>query len=63
MTTMPVRREDEVRALFGIPDTVAVAALVVLGRPVTAPRRLTAGAGQLLRLGRPLRAAPRLGPP
>ncbi len=40
MTTMPVRREDDVRALFGIPDTVAVAALVVLGRPVTAPRRL-----------------------
>jgi nitroreductase len=40
MTTMPVRREDDVRDLFGIPDTVAVAALVVLGRPVTAPRRL-----------------------
>jgi nitroreductase len=41
MTTMPVRREDDVRALFGIPETVAVAALVVLGRPVTAPRKLT----------------------
>ncbi len=41
MTTMAVRREDEVRALFDIPDTVAVAALVVLGRPVNAPRRLT----------------------
>jgi nitroreductase len=41
MTTMPVRREADVRALFGIPDTVAVASLVVLGRPVTAPRRLT----------------------
>ena len=40
MTTMAVRREDEVRARFGIPDTVAVAALVVLGRPVDAPRRL-----------------------
>jgi nitroreductase len=40
MTTMPVRREDDVRALFGIPDTVAVASLVVLGRPVTTPRRL-----------------------
>jgi nitroreductase len=40
MTTVPVRREDDVRAVFGIPDTVAVAALVVLGRPVTAPRRL-----------------------
>lgn len=40
MTTMPVRREDDVRALFGIPDTVVVASLVVLGRPVSAPRRL-----------------------
>jgi nitroreductase len=40
MTTMPVRREDAVRALFDIPDTVAVAALVVLGRPVATPRRL-----------------------
>jgi nitroreductase len=41
MTTMPVRREADVRALFGIPDSVAVASLVVLGRPVTALRRLT----------------------
>ena len=36
MTTVALRREDDVRALFGIPATVAVAALVVLGRPVTA---------------------------
>ena len=40
MTTMPVRREPEVQALFGIPETVAVAGLLVLGRPVTQPRRL-----------------------
>jgi len=40
MTTMPVRHEDEVRALFDIPETCAVAALVVLGRPVAVPRRL-----------------------
>jgi nitroreductase len=40
MTTMPVRREPDMRALFTIPDTVAVAALVVLGRPVRVPRRL-----------------------
>jgi nitroreductase len=40
MTSVAVRREHEVRALFGIPDTVAVAALVVLGRPVTASRKL-----------------------
>jgi len=41
MTTMPVRAEDEMRALFGIPDTVAVASLVVLGRPLRVPRGLT----------------------
>jgi nitroreductase len=41
MTTMAVRAEDEVRALFGIPATVAVASLVVLGRPERVPRRLT----------------------
>ncbi|HXY26863.1 MAG TPA: nitroreductase family protein, partial [Acidimicrobiales bacterium] len=40
MTTMPVRREAEVRKLFGIPDAVAVASLVVMGRPVAQPRRL-----------------------
>jgi nitroreductase len=43
MTTMPVRREDDVRAVFGIPDTVAVASLVVLGRPLASPRRLRRG--------------------
>jgi nitroreductase len=41
MTTMPVRREEDVRALFDIPGTVAVASLVALGRPVATPRRLT----------------------
>jgi nitroreductase len=40
LTTMPVRHEQDVRAHFGIPDTVAVAALVVLGHPVSVPRRL-----------------------
>jgi nitroreductase len=40
MTTMPVRREPDVRALFGIPDGIAVASLVVLGRPLHAARRL-----------------------
>jgi nitroreductase len=39
-TSVVIRREAEVRALFGIPDTVAVAALVVLGRPVHQPSRL-----------------------
>jgi nitroreductase len=41
MTTMVVRREDEVRALLGIPDHLAVAALVALGRPARQARRLT----------------------
>jgi nitroreductase len=40
MTTVPVRREAELRALFGIPETVVAAALVVLGHPVAAARRL-----------------------
>jgi nitroreductase len=40
ITTMPVRREDDVRQLFSIPETCAVAALIVLGRPVSAARRL-----------------------
>jgi nitroreductase len=40
MTTMAVRREEDVRALFDIPETCAVAALVVLGRPVAPPRQL-----------------------
>ncbi len=40
-TTVAIRREPELRARFGIPDSVAVAALVVLGRPVAQPSRLT----------------------
>jgi nitroreductase len=39
-TTVAIRREPEVRALFAVPDTVAVAALVVLGHPVHQPTRL-----------------------
>ncbi len=39
-TTVAIRREADVRALFGIPETVAVAALVVLGRPLAQPTRL-----------------------
>ena len=40
MTTVAVRREADLRTLFGIPETVVAAALVVLGYPVSAPRRL-----------------------
>lgn len=41
MTTMPVRREPDVKALFHVPDELAVAGLVVLGVPVHQPTRLT----------------------
>jgi nitroreductase len=40
ITTVATRREDEVRRLFSIPETYAVAALVVLGRPISPTRRL-----------------------
>jgi nitroreductase len=40
ITTMPIRRESDVRQLFSVPDTAAVAALIVLGRPVSPARRL-----------------------
>jgi nitroreductase len=40
ITTMAIRREDEMRRLFSLPETAAVAAVVVLGRPVAAARRL-----------------------
>lgn len=40
VTTMPVRREAEVKALVGAGDDLAVAALVALGRPVHRPTRL-----------------------
>jgi len=40
ITTMAIRREAEMRDLFAIPETSAVAAVVVLGRPVSAARRL-----------------------
>jgi nitroreductase len=40
-TTVAIRREADVKALFAIPDSVAVAALVALGRPVTQPHKLT----------------------
>jgi nitroreductase len=41
MTTMVIREEPAVRALLGVPDELAVAAMVVLGHPQRQPRRLT----------------------
>jgi nitroreductase len=40
ITTMAIRREADMRRLFSLPETSAVAAVVVLGRPVAAARRL-----------------------
>jgi nitroreductase len=40
ITTMAIRQEEEMRQLFSLPETSAVAAVVVLGRPVSAARRL-----------------------
>jgi nitroreductase len=40
MTTVAIRQETALRTLFGIPETVVAAALVVLGHPVAAARRL-----------------------
>ncbi len=41
LTTMPIRSEDRVTALFGVDDVFAVAGLVALGRPVRPAGRLT----------------------
>ena len=41
VTTMPIRREPDVKALFGAPDELAVAAVIALGHPVRQPKRLT----------------------
>ena len=40
MTTMATRHEDEVRALLGVPDHLAVAAVLALGHPVHQPTKL-----------------------
>jgi nitroreductase len=41
ITTMPVYKEPEVKALLGIPDEFAVAALIALGQPLHQPTKLT----------------------
>lgn len=41
ITTMPIRNEPALRALLGMPDELAAAAVLALGRPVRQPRRLT----------------------
>ena len=41
MTTMPIRREAEVKALLHTPDSLALATVMALGHPVRQIRRLT----------------------
>jgi nitroreductase len=40
LTTMVARREEAVMSLLGVPDSVSVAGLLALGRPVHQPTRL-----------------------
>jgi nitroreductase len=41
ITTIAVRREDDVKALFDAPDDLVLAAVIALGHPVRQPKRLT----------------------
>ncbi len=41
MTTMATRREPDVREILGVPDHMAVAALIAIGRPLRQPSRLS----------------------
>ncbi len=41
ITTMPIRRETDVKTLLGAPPEVSLAAVVALGVPVRQPTRLT----------------------
>jgi nitroreductase len=40
ITTMAIRREDDVKTLLGAPDELAVAGVIALGHPVRQPTRL-----------------------
>jgi nitroreductase len=43
ITTMPIRREPEVKTLLGVPAELAVAAVIALGYPHRQPKQLTRG--------------------
>ena len=58
ITTMPIRREDDVRALFAIPDTVRWPPWSCWAARSSAPRRLTRAPVGVIHLGRPLRRRP-----
>jgi nitroreductase len=44
VTTMPIRREPELKALLGLPEEFAVAAVIALGYPQRQPKRLSRAA-------------------
>ena len=41
ITTMPIRQEPDVKTLLGVPDELALAAVIALGYPRHQPRRLS----------------------
>jgi nitroreductase len=41
ITTMPIKEEAKVKALFDAPEELALAAVLAMGKPVKQPRRLT----------------------
>lgn len=41
ITTMAIREEAAMKEVLGVPDELAIAGLIALGRPVKQPRRLT----------------------
>ncbi len=43
ITTMPIRQEAAVKELLGVPDELAVAAVLALGRPLHQPQKLRRG--------------------
>ena len=44
ITTMPIREEAKVKALFDAPDELVLAAVVAMGKPVKQPTKLTRAA-------------------
>ena len=52
ITTIAIREEEQVKAILGAADPLALAAVIALGYPVRQPRRLRRAAGELLCYGR-----------
>jgi len=62
ITTIAIREEEQVKALLGAPDPLALAAVIALGYPVRRPRRLrrepVASFANVDSIGGPVRGAP-----